>query len=110
MPNNNPWNPWKDEWNGHKWVEPNGRHLHLVQGGLGVQWRGHSCAREFLIIETSGEPLAVHSLITRFSRLTDDVTKRWIEQPCPGERLALDDQDRKKGMAEIPVSGNATRS
>jgi hypothetical protein len=48
--------------------------------------------------------LAVYASTVSFYQLTDDVTDRWLTQLCPGERLALDDEDRKSCIREIPIS------
>jgi hypothetical protein len=96
--------PWKEGWNGHKWVEPNGRHLDVAPDDSAVQYHCARCAREFLVLESSGRRLAVYASVISFYQLTDDVTERWLQQRCPGERLARDDEDRGRRIREIPVS------
>jgi hypothetical protein len=38
---------------------------------------------------------AVYASVLCFYRLDDEVTQRWLSEPCPGKRLASDDEDRK---------------
>ena len=41
-----------------------------------------------------------------FYRLEDEVTGRWLREPCPGVRLTSDDRDRKRSSVEVRVAGS----
>src|SRR5262249_7963954 len=94
----------KGEWNGHQWVEPNGRPLNVARGESAIQYHCVRCAREFLSMQSAVDWLAVFASAVSFYRLRDEVTKRWLAERCPGKRLALDDEDRKQRVSEITLS------
>jgi hypothetical protein len=39
-----------------------------------------------------------------FDRLSHEVTKRWLSEPCPGRHLPTDDEDRTKIIAALRVA------
>ena len=96
--------PWKDGWNDHKWVQPNGRHLNVAAGEPAAQYHCVRCAREFLALKSSGARLAVYAGPISFYRLSNEVADRWIEERCPGARSAREGEDRNRRIAEIPLS------
>jgi hypothetical protein len=97
-------NPWKNEWNGHKWTEPNGRNLNVESGEPAAQYYWVRCAREFLALKSSGARLAVYAGAITFYQLSNEAADRWINERCPGARSAMDNEDRNRRIAEIPLS------
>jgi hypothetical protein len=45
---------------------------------------------------SSGARHAAYASVLYFYRLDDEVTERWLNEPCPGERLQSDSDDREK--------------
>jgi len=95
----------REGWNRHEWRERNGRRLRVASGASVLQRHCIRCSREFLIFESSGDRLAVYPSIVSFHQLADDVTARWLKEHCPGKLLPRDEEDRKRRIAEVPVSG-----
>jgi len=106
VPNNN---PWKNEWNGHKWSEPNGRHLNVESGEPAAQYYCVRCARQFLALKSSGARLAVYAGAFSFYQLSNEVADRWLEERCPGARSVQDNEDRNRRIGEIPVSSDRNK-
>ena len=49
-----------------------------------------------MTVFSSGARHAVYASVFCFYRLDDKVTERWLNEPCPGERLKSDGDDREK--------------
>jgi hypothetical protein len=47
--------------------------------------------------------------ILSFQRLDDEVTRRWLSEPCPGKRLPSDDEDRKQRIVELRIAKEIRR-
>lgn len=62
------------------------------------------CGRDFVEEPSTHELYAVHVSAFHLDRLADGVTRRWREDPCPSQRLMLDQQDRttKPRMQKAP--------
>jgi hypothetical protein len=96
-------------WGGHQWLQRRPRHFELESGESVFQRRCTQCGRDFVIDMPSGARHAVHVSIFSFHQLHDDVTQRWLGEPCPGERVLSDDGDRKKKVAELRVAKERRR-
>jgi hypothetical protein len=79
-------------------------HLKLISGHAVVHMGCARCGRTFLIDMAAGSRYAVHPSVFSFHRLAEEVTHRWLNEPCPGEYLPSDDGDRKNRVAELKVS------
>jgi hypothetical protein len=82
----------------HQWFERREPHLRIESGEAVVQHHCWRCRRNLVTVLTSGRRHAVEVSILYFFRLDDEVTERWLNEPCPGARLASDDEDRKKRL------------
>jgi hypothetical protein len=68
------------------------------------------CGRDFLIDQRSDSTHAVFVSAVSFYMLDDRVTAKWVEEFCPGQHLASDDEDRKRSVAELFVSDKSEKS
>jgi hypothetical protein len=94
----------KDEtWNTHQWLA-NARHLAIEPENTVLQHHCVRCGRDFVTDTSSNSCYAVLVSAISFDQLSDDVTERWLSEPCPGKRLRLDDEDRSKVIAALRVS------
>jgi hypothetical protein len=91
----------------HQWVQP--RHFELESGHSISQTHCIRCGRHFVFDTSSGTRHAVHVSIFSFARLSDEVTERWLYEPCPGKRLPSDDGDREKQIAKLLISWERSR-
>jgi hypothetical protein len=57
------------------------------------------CGRDFITLP-SGTRHAVLASMFSFLRLDDEVTKRWLGEPCPGMPLEADDEDRQRRVTK----------
>jgi hypothetical protein len=80
----------------HLWHERREQHLKIESGEAVVQHHCWRCRRDLVTVLTSGRRHAVNTEMFCFFRLDDEVTEPWLNEPCPGERLASDDEDRKR--------------
>jgi len=97
----------KDEaWNTHQWLS-NPRRLKIEPSNPVLQYHCVRCGRDFLTDPSSNIRYAVFVSVISFDHLTDEVTKRWLSEPCPGRHLSPDDDDRTKIVAAFRVSNNA---
>ena len=97
----------KDETlNTHQWLS-NPRRLKIEPGNPIVHCHCVRCGRDFITDPSSNISYAVVVSVITFDRLDDEVTKRWLSEPCPGRRPSLDDQDRTKIVAALRVSDSA---
>jgi hypothetical protein len=91
-------------WSTHQWVgKP--RRFETGSGDTVLHHLCVKCGRNFLTYTSSNSTDAVFVSGLNFGQLSDTVTKRWLSEPCPGKRLSPDDEDRKKIIATILVSG-----
>lgn len=94
-------------WLSHKWTSVRGRSL-TIAGKLLRQFKCRRCRRDFVQETVSGERYAVHVSIFDFDRLADEVTNRWLNQPCPHTAPRSDDDDRLTRRAAAPVEPTHT--
>ena len=85
----------------HRWYGRREAHLKIESGAAVVQHHCGQCGRDIVTILSSGARHAVYASVLYFYRLNDEVTQRWLSEPCPGKRLASDDEDRKKLDREV---------
>jgi hypothetical protein len=91
-------------WSSHRWLLPQPRRLEVESGEAVLQRHCVQCGRDFITRMTSGSRFAVFISATSFHRLVDEVTERWLRQPCPGTRTSSDEVDRSKRVAQYTVS------
>jgi hypothetical protein len=94
----------------HQWHERREPHLKLESGETVVQHHCDRCGRDIVTVLSSGVRHAVCSSVLCFYRLDDEVTRRWLSEHCPGERLASDDEDRKKIASGVRRTFPGSRS
>jgi hypothetical protein len=94
----------KDEtWNTHQWLA-NPRRLAIKPRKPVLQHHCVRCGRDFVVDPSSNSSYAVFVSAVSFDQLSDEVTQRWLREPCPRKRLSPDDEDRNKIIAALPVS------
>jgi len=98
-----------ETWNTHKWLS-NPRRLAIEAGKAVLQHHCVRCGRDFIINPSSDSSHAVFVSAISFDQLSDEVTKRWLSEPCPDARLSSDDEDRNKIVAAIPIAHTPTDS
>jgi hypothetical protein len=76
-------------------------HLKIESGAAVVQHHCGQCGRDIVTILSPGARHAVYASVLYFYRLNDEATQRWLSEPCPGKRLASDDENRKKLDREV---------
>jgi|SRR5271156_114672 len=96
-------------WNTHQWLDHDPRHLKLESAQSIHQRRCCRCGRDFVVDISSDARYAVHASVFSFHRLHDEVTQRWVGDPCPGERLQSDLHDRNRWIAELRISWERSR-
>ena len=89
--------------NGHKWRDANPRRLQVGAGTPVLHQHCVQCGRDFLMDPTSRRARAVSVCAVSFHQLDDAVTERWLTESCPGTHLLGDEEDRKRGIAELFV-------
>jgi hypothetical protein len=82
----------------HQWHERREPHLKLESGAAVVHHHCGRCGRDIVTVLESGALYAVYASTFCFQRLDDEVTQRWMSEPCPGKRLPIDDEDRKRPL------------
>jgi hypothetical protein len=80
----------------HRWHERREPHLKIESGEDVIQNHCGRCDRDIVTVLPSGARHAVYASAFCFYRLAREVTQRWLNEPCPGERLPKDDEDRRK--------------
>ena len=73
-------------WQTHDWYD---RPLEIDPAKKLIQFTCRKCARSFVDDET-GRRYAIHVSAFTIYRLSDEVTERWLSEPCPNELLAAD--------------------
>lgn len=82
----------------HRWHKRSEPHLKIESGEAVIQHHCGRCGRDIVTVP-SGVRYAVYASALCFYRLDKEVTQRWLNEPCPGERLPNDDEDRKKFLS-----------
>ena len=96
----------KDETcNAHQWLS-NPRRLKIEPSNPILHCHCVRCGRDFITDPSSGIGYAVFVSVISFDQLSDEVTKRWLSEPCPGRHLSSDDDDRTKIVAAFRVSSS----
>lgn len=67
-----------------------------VRGKTFKHCRCELCGRDFVEDVESAEQYAVNASTFDFVRLDDEVSGRWLSEPCPTRRLDSDAPDRLK--------------
>ena len=80
-----------DPWNTHDWYD---RPLEINRGEKIIQFVCRKCGRGF-VNDTTGRRFAIRASVFQLYRLSDEVTDRWLSQPCPEDRQTSDHDDRK---------------
>ena len=76
-----------DSWNSHQWYE---RLLEIEPGKPQLHRHCPRCGRDIVDDLWSGQRYAAHPAIFHFDRLAEEVTERWLREPCPGQQIASD--------------------
>jgi hypothetical protein len=92
-----------ETWNTHQWLS-NPRRLAVEPSNAVLQHHCVRCGRDFVSDPSSNGNYAVFVSAISFDQLEDEVTKRWLSEPCPGRRRSSDDEDRNKIVAALPIS------
>jgi hypothetical protein len=90
----------------HQWQERREPHLRIESGEAVMQHHCGRCGRDIVTVVSSGARHAVYASVLCFYRLDEEVTQRWLGEPCPGVRLTSDDRDRKSRLVETRVAGS----
>jgi hypothetical protein len=96
-------------WGRHQWSQSTPRELQLESGQSVLQRQCIRCRRDFVIDQSSGARHAVFVSIISFYQLPEEVTMRWLAEPCPGKPLPSDGKDRTKLGVELRISGGRNR-
>jgi hypothetical protein len=100
----------KDEtWSTYQWLS-NQRRLAIGSSNAVLQHHCVRCGRDFVTDLASNSSHAVLVSAISFDQLSDEVTKRWLNEPCPGKCLSSDNEDRTKIIAALRVSDIADLS
>jgi hypothetical protein len=91
-------------WSSHAW---NIRELELDASGLLIQHTCADCGRNFVEELRTGEFYAVHVGATRFDRLSDEITARWLVNFCPRERLESDQADLETSFSSYGIESGS---
>jgi hypothetical protein len=79
----------------HTWLRSNhGRRVISESGEQQSPQHCTRCRRNFVTDPISSEKYAVRVSLMHFSRLEDEITSRWLSEPCPRRHLPTDYNDR----------------
>jgi hypothetical protein len=67
----------------------------MIPGIPPVRHACRNCGRKFVDDERTGERYAISGGMTRFDRLSNETTARWLAGFCPGRPLPSDEDDLK---------------
>ena len=95
-----------DRWKTHDWCD---RPLEIEPGKKIIQFVCRKCGRGF-VYDFTDEIYAVHISVFTVNRLSDEITSRWLSEPCPLERLPGDLDDEKTRFANGPSALPPRRS
>jgi hypothetical protein len=93
-------------WNTHDWFD---RPLEIDPREKFTQFICSKCARSF-VIDDSGRRYAIHVSAFTIYRLSDEVTERWLAEPCPNQREIADLEANDTGFREWVVYRQAKSS
>src|SRR5580692_3774308 len=79
-------NPWET----HDWFD---RPLEIDPAKRIIQFICRKCGRAF-VNDADGTRYAIHASAFAIYRLADEVTDRWLSEPCPSELKQADLDDR----------------
>jgi hypothetical protein len=79
-------------WNTHDWDI---RQVELTPGVTADQHTCRQCARHFIREKPTGSSYAIHIGLRQFDRLSEQVTSRWLSEPCAGVVSAKDIDDQR---------------
>lgn len=80
----------------HSWIEERWREITSEERILGEHNHCSLCLRDFVIENATQRIFAARIGAMRFYELDAEVTVRWVEESCPGEPRASDEEDRKR--------------
>lgn len=80
----------------HRWHERREPHFKIESGESVIQNHCGRCGRDIVTVLSSDARHAVYASAFCFYRLSREVTQRWLTEPCPGERLPTDNEDRRR--------------
>jgi hypothetical protein len=83
-------------WDSHEWLLPKPRRIEIEPGKPLLHRHCVRCGRDFVIEPSSNRRYAVFVCAISFKRLDDEITERWLGEPCLGKRLPSDDEDRER--------------
>jgi hypothetical protein len=86
----------RDAWNSHDWTSATGRKVEVEPGKPLVQHHCARCRRDFVEDTPTGERYAVYVSVFSFRKLPDPISKRWLDERCPGAPLPIDVELRGK--------------
>ncbi len=98
-----------ETWNTHQWLS-SPRRLAVEPSNAVLHHHCVRCGRDFVIDPSSNSSHAVFVSAISFDQLADEVTKRWLNEPCPGRHGSSDDEDRTKIIAVLRVCDSADLS
>jgi hypothetical protein len=98
-----------ETWNTHQWLSKP-RRLAIEPGNMVLQYHCVGCGRDFVADPSSNSSYAVFVSAISFDQLDDEVTKRWLSDPCPSRHASSDDEDRTKIIAVQRVCESADLS
>jgi hypothetical protein len=75
-----------DPWDTHDWFD---RPLEINRREKIIQFVCRKCGRGF-VNDTTGRRYAIHASAFEIYRLSDEVTDRWLSEPCSNERQQAD--------------------
>lgn len=84
-----------DPWLTHRWLIKEGRRVTDGRGRSLTLRFCFQCGRHFIEDPIDNERYAVSISLLDFDRLADEVSARWLNEPCPGYRPASDSELRK---------------
>jgi hypothetical protein len=85
----------------HHWHERREPHFKIDSGEAVVHQRCRRCGRDMVTVLSSDTRYAVYVGAFVFYRLDDEVTKRWLNERCPGKRLEKDEDVRNEQIAKM---------
>ncbi len=91
------------QWSGHQWAVPDGEKIERV-GKKRWRFTCTACGRAFVTDDAGNRKWAINQYQKVYfgefgdqdAALEEEVSKRWLSEPCPRRCLPVDDTDRKK--------------
>ena len=84
------------QWQTHDWIDKRGQMFKDAAGKEFIHCHCKKCGRDFLRDPDSDSAIAIHVGALHFEPLEDDVTARWLNEPCPRDRFVDDDAARSR--------------